>query len=224
MVVRLLRAGDSARFVLSDVAEALGPSARALGFAPSAEGFERRFTDGPDLERTFARFEAAIGTMLRQHAGLAPVPWQGALRRLIPRLADLDWCLVGSAALACRGVAVAPRDVDLVVRGADVATVAERFAAELVEPVSESDAWIARWFARAFLEVRVELVAGVPAWVDEPVPSDFGPAAWDRRERIAWSGAEVAVPPIGLQLDAARRRGLADRVQAIERFVAGLGV
>ena len=85
------------------------------------------------LERAFGRFAASIETLLRQHAGLTPVPWQGALRRM--------------------------------------------------------------------------------------VTSDFGPYAWKHRERIAWSGASIAVPPLDLQLAASRRRGLVDRVRVIERFI-----
>ncbi len=94
--------------------------------------------------------------MLRQHAGLEPVPWQLALCRF----------------------------------------------ADAVD-----DDWIARWFCRAFLDGRVECVAGIPEWVDTPEPSDFGPTAWSRRERLEWCGIDVAVPPLDLHLAVARRRG-----------------
>jgi hypothetical protein len=221
MRVSLQRHDDEARFVLADVEEGLHPAAAALAFAPCAEGFERRFPWRDDVEAIFRRFEVSIETTLRQHAGLVPVPWHDALHALAARLGgDLAWSLVGSAALAVRGVAITPHDLDLVVAEADVERVAARLVDVLVEPPVVSDAWIARCFGRAYLGVRVEWVAGVAGWVDEPVPSDFGAFAWERRERLVWEGVQLALPPLALQLDAARRRGLSERVAAIEEHLA----
>lgn len=131
-------------------------------------------------------------------------------------MGDVDWCLVGSGALAVRGIAVAPRDIDVVVAEQDFGRVVSHLRDHLVEGVSETDDWIARWFCRAFLDGRVECIAGVPAWVDAPEPSDFGPEAWSRRERLAWCGIHVAVPPLDLQLAVSRRRGMTERADLIE--------
>ena len=54
------------------------------------------------------------------------------------------------------------------------------------------------------------------AWVDAPEPSDFGPTAWRRRERLAWCGIDLAVPALDLQLAVTRRRGLTERAARIE--------
>jgi hypothetical protein len=35
-----------------------------------------------------------------------------------------------------------------------------------------------------------------------------------------WEGVQLALPPLALQLDAARRRGLSERVAAIEEHLA----
>ena len=126
------------------------------------------------------------------------MPWQQALRRFTQALGgETDWCLVGSDALAVRGIAITPRDIEAVVQEADFERVAQRLRDHLVEPVSKTDDWIARWFCRAFLGGRVECVAGIPDWLDAPQPSDFGPLAWSRRERIHWSRIERAVPVRG---------------------------
>ena len=220
METQLLRDGDEARFVLVDLDPALHASAAEL-LARCTEGFERRTPWRGDVEAIFERFEASIETMLRQHGGLEPVPWQQALRRLVLLLnGEADWCLVGSCALAVRGIAAAPRDIDAVVREADFASVAQRLDDHLIEPVSSSDDWIARWFCRAFLSGRVECIAGIPDWVDSPEPSDFGPLAWSRRERVHWCGVEVSVPPLDLQLAVTRRRGLLERARMIEEAMS----
>jgi hypothetical protein len=219
MEALLLRAGDEARFVLSHVDPALHASAAEL-LVPCAEGFERRVAWRAGVETIFERFAMSIGVMLRQHAELEPMPWPLVLRRFVRVLGgDVDWCLVGSGALAVRGIGVTPRDIDVVVGEDDFEGVAQRLGDHLVEPVSETDDWIARWFCRAFLGGRVECVAGIPDWVDSPAPSDFGPLAWSRRDRIAWCGIEVPVPPLDLQLAVARRRGLVDRAGLIEGVI-----
>jgi hypothetical protein len=222
MLTRLLRDGDDARFVLLDVDPDLHASAAEL-LAHCGEGFERRAAWRGEVEATFERFAASIETMLRQHAGLEPMPWGPALRRFAALVGDdAAWYLVGSGALAVRGIPVAPRDIDLVVAEGDFPEVVRRLGDHLVEPVSESADWIARWFCRAFLGGRVECVAGVPDWVDAPEASDFGPVAWSRRERISWCGLEVAVPPLDLQLAVSRRRGLTERARLIERAIGVL--
>jgi len=52
---------------------------------------------------------------------------------------------------------------------------------------------------------------------DDPLPSDFGPTAASRLEQVTWHGTVLRVPPLDLQLEVSKRRGLADRVAKIER-------
>jgi len=215
MNTSLTRDGGEARFVVADLDPAVHASAAEL-LTPCAEGFERRLAWHGDVEAIFERFQVSIDAMLRQHAGLEAMPWQRALRRFADIVGDVDWCLVGSGALAVRGIAVAPRDIDVVVAEEDFGRVVSCLRDHLVEGVSRTDDWIARWFCRAFLDGRVECVAGIPAWVDTPEPSDFGPTAWSRRERLAWRGIDVAVPPLDLQFAVSRRRGMTERAALIE--------
>jgi hypothetical protein len=90
----------------------------------------------------------------------------------------------------------------------------------LVEPVFLSDGWVARWWGRAFLGARVEWVADVASSVDEPDPVDFGPVAAANLEGVRWRGHDLLVPPLELQLAVAERRGLNERVEAINRSTA----
>ena len=216
MTTSLERDGAEARFVITGLHPALHASASEL-LTRCPEGFERRTAWSDDTEAIYARFSAAITRMLRQHAALEPMPWQRVLHRLATCLGDdVDWCLVGSGALAVRGIEVEPRDIDAVVAERDVERVASRLRDHLVEGITETDDWIARWFCRAFLDGRVECIAGIPEWVDTPAPSDFGPTAWSRRERIDWRGLDLAVPPLDLQLAVSRRRGMTERAKRIE--------
>ena len=156
--------------------------------------------------------------MLAQAAGREITPWEDALDAAALRLfaRRTPWFLVGSAALAVRGIDVVPRDLDLVV--ADPAAAAEAFRTVQVEPVSvnRAGAWIARWFGRAFLHARIEWIAEVDPAVDTyATPNDYGPAAAARLETVRWRDHDLALAPLDLQLAVTERRGLTERAAAI---------
>jgi hypothetical protein len=195
---------------------------RALGelyFSPEDDGSSaKRFPAGSLTDAILGRLRAALTPMLRQTARLDPVPWRDALHDTAERLdgATIDWWLAGSAALAVRGLEVAPRDLDLVISETDVRRASEVFEDALVEPSVETDGWISRWFGRAWLGARVEWVSGVPDAVDQPLPCDFGPAAAATLADVEWEQRVIRVPSLELQRDVSARRGLVDRVALID--------
>lgn len=130
----------------------------------------------------------------------------------------INWFLGGSAALAARGIPVAPRDFDIITDDAGAQQLGTLFADVLIEPVVPVHGWMCNWFGRAFLEARFEWVGGVDARADTPHVSDYGPIAAQRLEVIVWQGYEIFVPPLDLQLAVSQQRGLTERVAAIERY------
>jgi hypothetical protein len=205
-------------FVLSDLTPAEQAACRDLAYEERGRDFRKIFaatTNG--VEEIYARFATVAPRMLGQTTGAEAVPWDFALHALAERLTefDVDWWLCGSAALAVRGADVTPRDIDVVTDTAGAGILASALCPDLIEPPTESDAWIARWFGRAFLGARVEWVGDVAPTVDAPHVTDFGPAAAASLEAIMWEGLQLRVPPLYLQLYSATRRGLEDRVAAI---------
>ncbi|MEO6892140.1 MAG: hypothetical protein ABI456_20965, partial [Ktedonobacteraceae bacterium] len=152
-------------------------------------------------------------------AKLHPFPWEQALLMLLEKTQshNIDWWLVGSAALAVRGLAVAPRDLDLATDDAGALALGEVLADYLIEPVQDARGWICNWFGRAFIHGRVEWVGGVDPAVDEPEITDFGPVAASRMETVRWHRYELRVPPLDLQLQVSERRGLSGRAEQIRR-------
>lgn len=194
---------------LADVTAELAPAVESLGFAQAGAEFVRRFPAGaPYAAQAARRFEAYAERMVNQAARLDPVPWRAALETVLERTEPGDWWLVGSAALAVRGVPVEPRDIDLVSDAEGCARLAAALEDLLVEPLVDGGPLGERWF-RAFARARVECVGGVHASHDDPVPSDFGPAAAARLTTIRWRGWTLRVPPLELQLASRQRRGLA---------------
>jgi hypothetical protein len=211
-------------FALSGVEPAYREAVRALAFAPGpVDGdFTRGFpADAPHIERIYATFARDIEAMVAQTARVQHVPWERALDEFLRLVAPhgIDWWLCGSAALAARGLDVAPRDLDLVVAGADAPQLGDILLNYLIEPVVPVQGWFCDWFGRAFIGARVEWVGGVDGRADTPHVSDFGPTAAACLDTVTWRGHTLRVPPLDLQLQVSERRGLTGRVAEIERVL-----
>lgn len=206
-------------FVLADLDPVERAAARELAFedldGELAKAFPR---DARYLDEAYDGFRRCATAMLRQTAGLDRVPWEEALAAFLEvvRHREVRWWLAGSAALAVRGLAVAPRDIDVITDGPGARALGGLLAPHMVEPVVQNDGWIAEWWGRAFPGARLEWLGDVRPGMDQPEPLDYGPAAAARLDRVTWRGYQIGVPPLRLQLAVAHRRGLADRAQLIE--------
>lgn len=209
--------------------EALAPrvhqAALDLAFAHEDERFVRRFAAGSlaNAARIGEQFCTHAETMLLQTARAVTTPWESALEAWLRRTEGqgISWWLGGSAALAVRGLAVQPRDFDIITDDAGAHRLGELLRDVQIEPVVPVQGWICRWFGRAFLQARFEWVGGVTAEADQPTVSDFGPVAGQQLEAVDWRGTTILVPPLALQLAVSERRGLVERTALIRAALAG---
>jgi hypothetical protein len=196
---------------------------RQLAFTAEKDAFVRAFpSDAPGLHESYVRFKRTLDEVLAQAAGRTITPWEDALEATALRLemARVPWFLVGSGALAVRGIEVVPRDLDLVVGDREAAT--EAFRNVEIEPVTANrrGEWIARWFGRAFVHARIEWIADVDPAVDtHPTPNDFGPNAESRLDTVRWHDHDLQLAPLDLQLAVTESRGLTERAAAIRDFL-----
>jgi hypothetical protein len=213
-----LRREEHDALVVSTDEEDLQAVLPALAYAREAEGeFVRRFPLGTVTQAIYGRFSACVAELLAHAARRQSPPWEESLGRL-HRLLDaegVDWMLCGSAALAIRGVAVTPRDIDFVAE--DHRATTRALADFLVEPtLSSGGRWIAEWFGRAWAGTRIEWVGETRRDLDDHEwTSDIGPAAVARAETVEWHDLRFRLPPLDLQLAVTRERGLHDRARAI---------
>lgn len=210
--------GDFARFILAGLTDSQAAAAQSLHYRPVASGYAKTFPSStPGLERVYANFARHAKVVLQQAAGELPVPWEACLEEFLHMIAaeNLDWWLGGSASLAVRGIAVMPRDVDLIVAEASVPRLVALLQPYLVEPLQYFEGWVARWFARAFLYSRLEWVGGVASNLDDEEVTDFGPVAHSRLETVCWRGHALRVAPLDLIIPVSERRGLTQRAAAI---------
>jgi RimJ/RimL family protein N-acetyltransferase len=218
----LERDGVRARFLVSARNEMAAAALPAMGFQREGDAFVRWFADGPELPRIFENFAAHIDAMVRFKNGDAVAPWERSLKLVAERLTErVEWMLVGSAALAVRGIEVHPRDIDLVVD--DAQRTGELLADILVEPVTRMEGWVADWFGRAFDGVLIEWVAGVHGEAPGEVARMDGPGRAWRGESVIWHDYGIFCAPLDLRLGLSEARGLTDEVAAIRRFLAEKG-
>jgi hypothetical protein len=208
----------AARFVIEGADARAADRLPRLGYLPAGDGrfATRWFPDAADARRRHERFAAALEPMVLQSARLAPVPWEDALLEALGRLdgSGVRWWLYGSAALAVRGLAVAPGDVDLHV--SDAHRAGRLFDDLLVTPVERLDGWVARWVGRAFCGAIVEWLAEPNAALDDPAaPHEQGPYVASAIEVVAWRGHRVPVPPLAAQLRTCERHGRRERAALI---------
>lgn len=218
--------GSQTYFIISELDPAYYEVAQDLMFSQVEDGFARAYpADSPHLDHIYHNFERYVEEMILQAAGVHPAPWQQALLTFLEKIKDqdIDWWLVGSAALAVRGIDVSPHDIDLSVDDAGANKLGEVLLEYLVQPVEAAQDWICNWFGRAFLHTRIEWVGGVDERADTPDMSDFGPIAATRRESINWCGYQLQIPLLDLQLMVSERRGLTERVEKIKHFMMNNG-
>ena len=212
--------GTQTYFIVSDLDLVYHDGVRNFGFTLHGNDFVRAYpTTTPYLDVFYQHFSRTAEEMILQSVGVRPVPWDQSLQALLQRLApyNLHWWLIGSAALAARGLDVLPRDIDLVVDDLSAKKLGEILFDTLIGPVEDAQGWISHRFGRAFLHSRVEWAGGIVEDVDQHGITEFGPTATRRLETIIWRGYRVPVPPLDIQLEVSKRRELHDRVEKIER-------
>ncbi len=218
--------GGKSEFWAFDVDARFEATMSALAWERSGRAWLRRVACPAEAaEPALANVNRFMLPLLRQAADLDPVPWQDALDEVCRRFASdgaVDWFLGGSAALAVRGAAVHPHDLDLIVSEADSVRVGDLLADGLLEPVAAGEWPLSIWWGRAFLHARVEWAGGMTAAADQPDVTDFGPTAESLLETVAWRDWQLRVPPLHLQRAVSERRGLTARVAMIDTLTAPL--
>lgn len=191
-------AGENTEFWAFDVDPQLTAALEPLVWEQRDSGWVKSFRCPlpEQAARAFANVQHLLEPLLYQYLGITAIPWQAALEEVCRRLESggADWWLCGSAALAVRGAAIIPRDLDLVVADADAVAVGGLLADGLIEPVCPAGWPISKWWGRAFLHARVEWVGDVTPAADEPQVADYGPTAAGALQTVRWRQWEIRVP------------------------------
>jgi hypothetical protein len=189
-----------------------------LGFGPE---LARRYPPGTRyFDRAVANLRQDLGEMVSQRIAGSPPGWAGPLDDLPRRAgqARVRLAVVGSVALAVRGVGVRPGDIDVITTTEGADALADAYQETLVMPVATVPGF-GRW-SRAFTGgIRVEWL-GNPARVQDG-PWPLAASAWSIAspfEEVSWENRILRVPPLEVQRRAEVHRQWPDRVAAIDEY------
>lgn len=157
--------------------------------------------------------------MVRQKVRRAEADWSRAFGDLLRRAdkARVPLVVVGSVALAIRGVNVCPADIDVLTTEEGADTLAESYLDALVVPLATIEGF--GRFGRAFTRIRVEWLGNRARAPEDPWP--LAAAAWSVAspfEEVWWKGRFLRVPPLELQRQIEAQRQRLDRVVAIDEY------
>lgn len=153
--------------------------------------------------------------MLDQKHGVLPADWEAGLAWIADVLNGIgaDWFVIGSVALALRGMDVRPGGVDVALDEASADRVAPHVGAAVLRPVIDTRGWpVATRSGLLFRDSTISVVGGMH---DQGWPRPWDSAARASLETITWENRSIRVPPLGAMLGQARAMSRNDHVRAI---------
>jgi hypothetical protein len=153
--------------------------------------------------------------MLDQKHGVRPADWEAGLAWIGDILdgIEADWFLIGSAALAVRGMDVRPGGIDVALDEAGADRLGPYVGAGVLRPVIDSGGWeVATRSGLLFHGCTISIVGGMH---DQQWPRPWDSAARAALETVTWQDRSVRVPPLEAMLLQARAMYRNDHVRAI---------
>lgn len=210
MEVAVLRNPYAFAYVVSDVPAEGRARLLADLYWPVEHSFIKSFERGPGAETVANNFRRHGVESLEQLMKIRPAPWEMALAAFTERLdgTGIRWYVHGSAAMALWGIAVSPRNLDIIFPSPDdLDSIRELFLPETIYPLERCEGWILSALGGLFIHANIS-VAFLNAG-DEPF--DMGQLGC-----IDWRGEMIAVSPLEWLRRDNENYGRPDRVELIE--------
>jgi hypothetical protein len=155
--------------------------------------------------------------VLDQKHGVRPARWEEGLTWIADVLDRIgaDWFVIGSAALAVRGMDVRPGGLDVVVDEASADRIGPHVATGVLRPVIDTGGWeVATRSGLLFHGCIISIVGGMH---DQRWPRPWDSAGRAALETVRWHDRPLRVPPLDAMLLQARSMARNDHVRAILR-------
>lgn len=172
------------------------------------------------FDRAVANLRRALEEMTHPQTTGMPAGWSPPFRDLLGRAEQgrVPLAVVGSVALAVRGIDVRPADIDVLTTPQGADALAESYQDALVVPLATTPGF--GRFGRAFTGgIRVEWLGNPPRVQEGPWP--LAAAAWSIAspfEEVRWENRLLRVPPLQVQRRVEIHRQRPDRVAAIDEY------
>jgi hypothetical protein len=153
--------------------------------------------------------------VLDQRHGVRPADWEGGLAWIAGILdgIEADWFLIGSGALAVRGMDVRPGGIDIALDEAGADRLGPHVGAGVLRPVIDSGGWeVATRSGLLFHGCSISIAGGLH---DQEWPRPWDTAARAALETVTWRDRSLRVPPLRAMLVQARMMQRNDHLRAI---------
>jgi hypothetical protein len=192
-------------------------------FEKAGDDWHLEYNGRPDdFDEIVANWQRDGATYIERAAGGPLGDWEAALEAVIGRLEGRGvwWFLLGTAALAVRGIPVPPNGVDVGTDRKGAETIAKLFVDRTLKPVVDAGDWpIAKIYGVLYWHSIVQVTAESPPSVDDFGPRPWGPEGVSRLETVTWRGHDILVTPLDLQLEDEKQRERKRNVTEILRWM-----
>lgn len=191
-------------------------------FERSEDEYRLQYRGDPDdFDQVVANWRRDGAAVIEQSAG-PPGDWAAALEAVLERLEGQGvwWFLLGTAALAVRGIRVQPNGVDISTDRSGAETVGKLFADRTLIPIGDApDLHVMNIYGRLYWHSVIQVSAEARPWVDDRRPRPWGPEGISRLETVTWRGHTILVTPLDLQLADEKLRERKRNVTEILRWM-----
>lgn len=226
MKIQIAETADSVQFTVLEREGVNDETLQGMFYAPQdgvwMKGYPKSaLMFAQDLARMEHNHNAYIESELHQERRRTPADLEAALEWLCVEFArrGVRWWLVGSGALAARGIPLEPHDLDVMTFKSEIEKIRPMVTPYIVEPFHHVTGWVVKGFGVVNYCYRIDFAFEPEAWVDGQGPVDFGPYAQARVEPVNWRGYEIPVPPIELQIAPNEARGRQEWVKLIREYI-----
>jgi hypothetical protein len=174
-------------------------------YPPNASGW-------PDAARNWVTHGPE---MLDQKHGIRPADWEAGLAWIAAILdaIEADWFLMGSVALAVRGMDVRPGGLDVALDEPGADRLGPHVGIGVLRPVIDSGGWeLATRSGLLFHGCTISVVGGMH---DQRWPRPWDTAARAALETVTWQDRSLRVPSLDVMLLQARTMNRNDHLRAI---------
>lgn len=171
--------------------------------------FIKTYDNVQDFSYCAENFAKYGETAIQQQLKIIPAPWEKALNFLVPGMKKLevDWYVHGSAAMALWGIAVEPKDLNVIVPNySDYEKVRDHFFSLAIRPFERCENWLMSGLGDIFVEATI----GFAFCNQELEPYDLS-----KLEKIVYKGEEVYISSLEMLKQDNEHFHRPDRVQKI---------
>jgi len=174
--------------------------------------FIKTYDNVKDFEYCAENFLKFGEISIKQQLKILPTPWKKALDLFASEIEKLnvDWFVHGSTAMALWGIAVEPKDVNIIISNySDFDKVREHFYKFAINPIERCENWIMSGLGTVFMEAAISIAFH---------NKELEPCDMNTLEKVTHNGRDLYISTIEMLKQDNLLLNRLDRVNAIAKL------